>query len=410
MSITEDNIHAILAPSSAERWLACPGSVLMEKGIVEIESEYAKEGTMAHTVAAQYLEKGAADTLGDLDDEACDHILVYTNEIKKLAKGHQLLVEQKLPIGHVTLEPDATGTGDAIILHNDGKTIEVNDLKFGMGVRVYAEENPQMMLYALGALRQFDMFGNWEKVVLRVHQPRLNHLDTWECSVDYLKDFADKVSAAAKDIWAITNGGIELNPDLHLRPSEEACRWCKAKAACPAAINHALTVAAGDFTDISSNPTAKLEKALQRVEHLDNKQLAWMMQNADLLEGIVKAVRAKTEAELFAGHEVPGFKIVQGKRGNRKWSDEALVKQEFKTLRLTKDEMYNMKLISPADAEKLFKQNPKRWAKMTAYVTQADGKPSVAPSTDPRPALSITAVEDDFADLTKEPLTIAQGA
>lgn len=388
--------HALLSPSSADCWMVCPGSVLMGQGIPDVESEYAIEGTRAHTIASEYLTVGAAKTLFDFEDETLSQILIYTEEIKKLSKDHTLLVEQRLPIGHVTLEEGAEGTGDAIILHSDGETLDVNDLKFGMGVKVYAKENRQMMLYALGALHQFAVLGEWKKVILRIHQPRLNHMDEWECSVEELQKFAEEVESAAQFIWRLLRGEVKFKPAEDLVPSEKGCMWCKAKATCPALAAHTLKVVAEDFVDITKNPVAKINTAMHKIEHATNQQLSWYMQNLGLIEDWIKAVRQKTEGELLAGHEIPGFKIVAGKKGNRKWEDEKLVEEKLKAWRLTKEDMYNLKIISPTDAEKFFKKNPKRWTELISLITQNEGKPSVAPSTDPRPALAIGASEDDF--------------
>lgn len=405
--------HAILAPSSAKQWLHCIGSPFMEKGLPDQESEYAKEGTAAHEYASIWLTTGVPPQLpwaasngvrfkNDKSEAArMGAIADYVYKIKELAQGQELLIEQRLPIGHITLEEGAEGTGDSVMLSSDGKTLAIDDLKFGMGVKIYAKNNYQMMLYALGALHQFGVLGDFEKVVMRIHQPRLDHFDEWECSVTELLIFAAGVKFLAKEIWDIYNGVIPLDPEKHLSPSEDTCRFCKAKSTCSKAITHALTIAAGDFVDLSETPTAKLEKSLHNIEHLTNAQLSWVMQNIGLLEDIIKAVRARIEAELFAGHEIPGFKLVAGKRGNRKWADEDEVEKQFRDWRMKQDAMYNMKIISPADAEKAFKGQPKRWKKLQEFITQNEGQPSVAPSTDPRPVLMIGAREDDF-DVIKD--------
>jgi hypothetical protein len=404
--VTESK-HAIFAPSSAERWLSCPGSVVMERGLPDEESEYAIEGTAAHEYAALWLSTRlppilpwkATNGFEFRNDEhefgaVIDAIRDYVDEIKKLSEGHTLLVEQTLPIGHITFEKDASGTGDAIILHADGETLEVSDLKFGMGVKVRAKENKQMMLYALGALHQFVALGDFKKVVMRIHQPRLDHLDEWECSVNYLLDWATLVRAQARKIWKLYNGEIPFDPEKHLNPSEEACRWCKAKATCPALAKHTLETIAEDFVDTTKNPVAKLNPAIEKLHRTTNQQLSWFMQNLGLIEDWCMAVRAKAEGELLAGHDVPGFKVVAGKKGARKWDDEKLVEEELKNF--PKDKVYKSKLISPTEAEKLFKKIPEVWARLMPLYSQADGAPSVAPSTDPRPALPIGAVEDDF--------------
>lgn len=388
--------HALLSPSSADRWMVCRGSVLMERGIPSVDSEYAAEGTLAHKIAAEYLETGAAETVGDMSDEDCEKILEYTNEIKKLSKDHQLLVEQRLPIGHITLEEDACGTGDAIIIHNDGETLEVNDLKFGMGVKVYAKKNKQMMLYALGALHQFSVLGNFKKFILRIHQPRLNHLDDWECSLDELLEFADEVKFNAQFIWRLYRGEVEFKPKEDLVPTEKTCMFCKAKAICPALAEHTLNIVAEDFVDMTKKVPAKFDNSISKIDTLDSKKLSWYMQNVGLIEDFIKAVRAKVEGELLKGNEVPGFKLVAGRKGPRKWEDEEIVAGELEAIKVSEKTIYKRKLISPADAEKVFKSHPKIWAHLLSFVTQSDGSPSVAPSTDPRPALALTKAEDEF--------------
>ena len=394
----DDHAHALLAPSSAKRWLTCPGSVLMERGIPDVESDYAAEGTAAHFLAATALRTDGRVPNGD----SADPIQEYVDRIRESAQGHTLLVEQRLPIGHVTLEDDAAGTADAIVIHDDGKIIEINDLKFGMGVKVYAERNEQMMLYALGALRQFTVLGEFEKVILRIHQLRLNHLDEWECSVVELEEFADEVRVRAQFIWRLLKGEVEFKPSEDLCPSDDACRFCKARSTCPALTEHVLKTVAEDFVDLTKNPVAKLNPAMQKLHHATNEQLSWFMQNLNLIETWVKAVRQKAEGELLAGHDIPGFKLVAGKKGNRKWEDEAKAEEVLKAMRLKQDEMYSMKIISPAVAEKKFKDAPRRWARVKDMIVQSEGQPSVASSTDPRPALQVGAVEDAFEMIEAE--------
>lgn len=394
--------HAILSPSSADRWLTCRGSVILEKNMPDVESEYAKEGTNAHSYASWLLEQPELEFgwptgyQGEWSPDMHDNIEPYYFAIKEQAKGHTLLVEQRLPIGHVTLERDAHGTGDAIVIHADGNIIEINDFKYGMGVKVYAKKNRQMMLYALGAIHQFEAFGDFKKIVLRIHQPRLNHLDDWDCTREELEDFAAEVKLKAYFIWCLMRGEVEFNPEQDLVPTEKGCMFCKAKASCPALIKHAFTTISEDFVDLDKNLPAVVDKAVVNVDKLDNKKLSLIMQQAGLIEDFIKAIRARVETELFAGREVPGFKLVEGKKGNRKWEDEAVAEQEMKDLGVPPDLIYTKEVISVSKAEKLLKKDKKVWVKLHDLITQSDGKPSVAPSTDPRPALKIGAAEDDF--------------
>ena len=131
--------------------------------------------------------------------------------------------------------------------------------------------------------------------------------------------------------------------------------------------------------------------------------LAEAMSKADLIEGWVKAVRAETESKLLAGVGIPGWKLVQGKKGNRAWSSKEQAEEALKAMRIKHDAMYDYSVISPTTAEKLAKAEvigPRQWPKLQALITQADGKPSVAPESDKRPALVMSAVAEDFDDVT----------
>jgi hypothetical protein len=140
----------------------------------------------------------------------------------------------------------------------------------------------------------------------------------------------------------------------------------------------------------------------KKVDMLSEEQyLSWAMSNVRLVEDWCSAVKAEVERRLLAGKTVEGFKLVEGRRGPRKWADDVEAEKVFKSFRLRQDEMYDMKLISPTTAEKLLKGNPKRWGKVEDLITQSDGKPSVAPVSDKRPALTVASVADDFAGLEK---------
>jgi hypothetical protein len=125
-------------------------------------------------------------------------------------------------------------------------------------------------------------------------------------------------------------------------------------------------------------------------------QLGAKMAAVELVEQWCKAIRARVESQLLGGREVAGFKLVQGKRGSRAWTDANEAEAVMKSMRLKREEMYDMKLISPTSAEKILKANPKRWNRIAPFITQADGKPSVAPVSDKRPALELKPIESEF--------------
>ena len=407
--------HAILSPSGAHRWMRCAGSVPLELRCPDDSSEFADEGTAAHTLAAMVLRdptSSCVDHLGWIipvgdrefvvDDEMAAQVQKYVDYVRGL--GGELMVEQSLSIEHVTGETGASGTSDAVVALV--RELIVTDLKYGRGVRVDAEENEQLQLYALGALEEFGMLGDFETVRMVIHQPRLDHVSEWACRVDALQLFANRVKAAAERAGAalsyakLNDGALHEN---YLAPGEDQCRFCKARATCPALAKHVLATVADDFVDVAKPVAPQLEGA--HLREYDNATLGNLMGAVDLIESWCKAVRAKTETELLAGRPVAGYKLVEGRRGARAWGDPAQAEELLKTMRLRVEQMYDLKLISPTSAEKLAKAGeigPRQWPKVVALITQPDGKPSVAPESDKRPALAITAVADEFTSTETE--------
>jgi hypothetical protein len=197
------------------------------------------------------------------------------------------------------------------------------------------------------------------------------------------------------DLWAFKRRAAEAaeatrQPDAPLVPGEKQCRFCKAKAVCPALRAEVTEVVSGSAT---------LDEFLTPDTTTGDNYLSVAMSKVELVEHWCKAVRAEVERRLLAGQSVDGYKLVEGKRGNRKWNNETEVEALFKSFRLRQDEMYDYSLISPTKAEKLLKDTPKRWEKAEALISRAEGKPSVAPATDKRSALTVQSVADDFRDL-----------
>lgn len=402
--------HAKLSPSGAHRWMRCPGSVVLEAPYPDSSSSYAREGTAAHELAALVLESPpttAQDYVGkriEFEDDGetihwpitqdmADHVDDYVKLVRERAEGKTLFVECKLPIGHITGESGATGTSDVVIVDHANATIEVIDLKFGMGVRVGAENNEQTQMYALGALEEYGILGDFDYVTMVIHQPRLNHVSEWSIPVAQLLHFGDNVRAAAMNC-----GNAEAyGADAYLFPGEKPCRFCKAKATCPA-LRAEVAEVVGGSSAATLDEFAEFAPETVDMQTGDN-YLPIAMSKVGMVEDWCKAVRAEVERRLLAGQSVDGYKLVEGKRGHRKWVGHGEIEALFKSFRLRQDEMYDFSLISPTKAEKLFKENPKRWAKVKDLITQSTGNPSVAPTTDKRPALAVQSVADDFRDI-----------
>ena len=381
--------HSVLSPSSAHRWMRCGGSIAAERGLVDNGSKYAAEGTAAHELASKCLEFdadaktliGDTITVGEFEftitPDMAGHVNDYCKLVREYAEGGQLLVEQRVDFSDVIGVPGSTGTSDAIIIHPGRLT--VMDLKYGMGERVDATENEQLQMYALGAVHDYSVLGDFEEIVMVIHQPRLNHVSEWSIPIAKLQEFGESARLAA--IVALDHA----NPPRV--PGDKQCRWCKAKATCPELRSEVDDTVGGiatpaDFADLAVAAEDDVSRAMSRVE---------------LVEHWCKAIRAEVERRLFAGEPVAGFKLVEGRRGNRAWSDEAEVEKLFKSFRLKQEEMYDFKLISPTKAEKILKtKNPGRWEKVNALTSRGDGKPSVAPATDRRPALAVSSSDEDI--------------
>ena len=404
--------HAKFSPSSAHRWIPCPGSVLLEAQVPDSSSEFADEGTAAHLLGEKCLTLGTDthDHVGEVfevngkqyrcDDDMAAYVQVYLDLVRG-EPSDQAFIEYKSPVGYITGETKAedgspaNGTADCVLIK--GAKLTVIDLKYGRGVKVDATENHQLGLYALGIMEELSLTHEFSEVELVICQPRIDHIDRWTAPAQWLAKLQDDVKAAVKQAEQCKPGS------LYLWPGNKQCKFCRAKGICPSLTDKVLTTVADDFVDLSKPIAPKIEAALDRT--MDNTSLGNIMGALDLIEDWCKAIRAQTETELLAGREVPGYKLVEGRRGARAWGNADDVENLMKSMRIKTDVMYDFKLISPTTAEKLAKAGdigPKQWPKLQALITQAQGKPSVAEASDKRPALVTTAVVDDFDDMSDD--------
>lgn len=416
--------HATFSASGAAGWMRCPGKLFMEKGLPNTSSVFADEGTAAHEVASLCLEQGqdASAFAGriikvedtgrqfEVDADMVEHVQTYLDYVRSL--GGDRFIEQRVDFSDAIEVPDSFGTADCVVVLGDQREIAVVDLKYGRGVEVSAEQNEQLQLYGLGALGIVDLVYDIEPdwiVRLVIVQPRIGSISEWTLTVEELQQFGLNARIAARHAKHQYDGGAPPK----LEPGEKQCRWCLAKATCPALaaeVRGLVTAPADldDFADLDSRE--RIDVVEKRLENSDAAELGRYLAAVDLVELWCKAVRAEAEHRLFQGEPVPGFKLVQGRRGARKWSDAEAAEAALKAMRLKAEEMYDRTLISPTSAEKLFKAGAigkRQWPKLEALVVQSEGSPSVAPVSDKRPAITVAATAEDFDDLGEDGFDLA---
>ncbi len=383
--------HALLSASGSARWLNCPPSARMEEKFPSKDSVYAAEGTLAHEFAELTLRlkthtgplpqrkpwQKAFEQFKKHDlfqEEMLDYVNVYAEyvlseyyEACKKVPDSVLLIEEKLDYSYYV--KNGFGTGDAIII-SDG-TLEVIDLKYGKGVVVSAENNTQEMLYGLAALHKYEILYGVDTVKLTIVQPRLDAISSWEISAeDLLKWGETTVREQAKK----ADRGIGVcNPG-------DWCRWCKAKPICKAVADHNTDLATKDF----AHPNT-----------LSDEELLEVYGKIDGLVDWAGSVKAYLLEQALEGKAWKGLKLVEG-RANRKWLDENKVISALLSKKYDQNDIVNVKVKGISDIEKLVGK-PNFQALLGDLVIKPQGKPTLVPESDKRPAMGNEQAKKDFA-------------
>lgn len=421
--------HSLWAASKFESIMLCPGKIVLEADKPNSSSKYAAEGTAAHQVLTWALQEDRPATayigrvieadgfVFEVDDDMAGHVQVCVDYVQDLT-GDEGIVFADIRVNYSqyldTPEVEAWGTADVIVAR--GSELIVVDFKYGMGVEVSAERNPQMALYGLGALQQFHgVVADFDRVRLAISQPRIKSAPSeYDMTVEELEAWGRSTARSAV-VSCKTAQGLTAHPQFNntfLRPGEKQCKFCKAKATCPALRSEVADIAGNGVEHFNKLDPASPEEfeAIDPVMPTDATSANWLavcLNRVDMIEDWCKAVRAEVERRLLAGDGVPGYKLVQGKRGARSWVDAKAAEETLKSMRIKIEDMYDFKLISPTSAEKLAKAEvigKRQWPKLQGLITQSEGKPHVAPVSDSRPALTVTPVVDDFTDVTVDSL------
>lgn len=405
--------HALLSPSSAKKWLNCPAALACEFGLPNESGQAAVNGTVMHLVAETVLNrviKGEdirADTYKGvyalnegkgpikaltkpekgavlITDDFVSQVNKYVDYCRPIIDAAELVeVESRVNLTRVLHpgvelngEPLQTfGTADlvALVKRSDGTyMLIVGDLKTGRH-KVLAKENKQMMLYALGLLRKLKRLYDITAVRLVIFQPYAGGADEWDTTPEALEQFGKFASKAAlKAIDAFERGKKSLKP-ADFRPGNDACQWCRFAEKCTAKRKVASVEAESDLSDDSTEMT------------LDQLKAEW--DKLPLMRQHIADIEKAMYAALMRGEPVEGLKLVEGRPGNRSWSDVS----EVEAVVCGMDMAYKKVLLSPTEAEKALDSNT--WSILETLVTRKPGQPSIATADDKRPAW--TPVSDD---------------
>jgi hypothetical protein len=376
------NTHAILSPSSADRWLHCTRSAKLELEFSEKESDAAVEGTAAHALCEHKVKKALkqrsrrpvsaydSDEMEELTDAYRDYVLEQLTLERQNCPDAQVFIETRLDL--TSYVPGSFGTCDCLIVSDE--KLHIIDFKYGQGVLVEAKENPQMKLYALGALDIYDGLYDFKEVAMTIFQPRRENVSTWTETVEELRRWAEE----------------ELKPKAELADAGEGkfcsgdwCLFCKAAVKCRARAQAKLELAKQEFSLPPIITDEEIEEILPRLP--------------DLSKWANDIMAYATDAALNHGKQWKGFKVVEG-RSVRKYSDEDAVIKAAKDAGYT--DIFKTSLITLTEMEKLMGKK-KFKETLGGLVVKPQGKPTLVPDSDKRSAITGNDAKSDFKKITE---------
>ena len=369
--------HALLSASSSHRWLACPPSAKLCAEMPEQASPYAAQGTDAHELCQHKVEKALGrdspdptenlsyydQEMEDCANEYCSFVMEQVEEAKNHCKDPQVLIEQRLDFSQWV--PEGFGTGDCVIVADD--VLQIIDFKYGVGVMVEAENNPQMMCYALGALSEFGFLYDIKSIKMTIFQPRRGNVSTFEISKEDLLSWADTVLKPAA-ILAF-NGEGEFTAGDH-------CQFCHVKTSCRKRAEYNLELAKYDFAMPVNLSELEIAAILPRIDELT----AWA---GDIKEYALE--------QALSGTNYPGYKIVEG-RSVRKYVDDNAVADAATNAGF---DPYEKKVLGITAMTQLM--GKKKFEEILgSLITKPQGKPVLVPESDKRPEINTSY--EDFKD------------
>ncbi|OEH53017.1 hypothetical protein AQ616_18440 [Oceanobacillus sp. E9] len=379
--------HALLSASSAVRWLACTPSARLEEQFEDKGSPYAAEGTLAHEIAELKLRKYYTEAMAKstftrrlnklkkqehYQEEMLKHTDTYLEYLQEITLAMDsvpyVAIEKKVDFSSYV--PEGFGTADCIIISKN--TLYVNDFKYGKGVQVSAEDNPQMKLYALGAYLEYSFLYPIEKVHMSIVQPRLNSISEYEITIQELLQWGDEIKPIADKAF---KGEGEFSPGDH-------CKFCKAKAVCRARADEYSAL--DDFHQM-------------KPPLISNDEVGLILEKAQGLDSWVKALKDYALKESLKGNEIPGWKAVEG-RGSRNFIDQDKAFKELQEKGIKEAMLFErVPLTVPKIEKQLGKKEFRELVEDAGLVQKSPGKPALAKSSDKRQAITNQVdAKDDF--------------
>lgn len=387
--------HAKLSASGAHRWMACPPSVALEENYPDSGSVFAAEGTLAHEVAELKLRAYAIEPMSKAafnsrykelkkhelwQSEMDEHTERYLDYIKGVILSYsvQPFVAAEKKVDFSKYVPGGFGTADCLVLA--GNVLHVIDFKYGKGVEVSAVDNPQMMLYALGALNAYALLYKFDIVKMAIVQPRINNISEFELTADELISWGENVVAPKAKLAA--DGLGEYCPGEH-------CRFCRAKAECKARAEKCM-----ELLPAAQQWDADTKKAVTKVAGLyEMSELSEYLKAGKLLKAWYEDIQEHALSLCLNGNVVPGFKAVEG-RGSRAFTDQDAAFGKLMENGVDKAMLYEYVPLTLAQAEKVV--GKKRFGELMAdFIMTRPGKPTLVPESDRRKAITnaVTAAD-----------------
>lgn len=372
--------HAFLSASASHRWLNCPPSAKLCEGIKDRASPYAQEGTDCHELCAYLAENALGiDTkdpteglsfynaeMQNCAEEYCNFVLEQIENAKAYCTDPKVMIEQRLDFSRWV--ENGFGTGDCVIVADE--VLQIIDYKHGLGVLVSAQDNSQMMCYALGALELFDGIYDISTVQMTIFQPRRNNISSYSIQKEELLKWAqDELAPTAKLAY---EGGGEFKAGDH-------CTFCKVKATCRKRAEHNLELAKYDFEMPALLDELEIAAILPKIDDL----ISW---GNDIKDYALQMAQSGTHYD--------GWKLVEG-RSNRKYTDDAAV---VATVKEAGYDPYEQKLLGVTAMSSLL--GKKKFEELlSGLIHKPPGKPALVPESDKRPAMNTAA--NDFKDNEK---------